>query len=104
MRNTNVNNTQIDKRIVKHNFYHLADCFDNVETFLDRMGLTAGQQTDIKDLTYRYNTKTAMVEALKLWCQPNPFAATFRALLEILVDLKRGDIAIKVCQYITDNF
>ena len=78
----------------------LADCFDEVDIYLYKLELTPGQQTDVKDLAFRQSTKVALARALKLWRQPNPFAATFRALLEILLDLKRGDVAISVCQYI----
>ena len=98
-----VSNTQLNTEIIEHDLHSLAEYFDNVETCLYSLGLKPGQQTDIKDLAHRSNTKTAMVEALKLWRQPNPFAATFRALLEILLDLERGDVAVKVCQYISDN-
>ena len=101
MRRTGISNTQLNTEIIEQDLHSLAECFDNVETYLYKLGLNEGQQTDIKDLAYRRNTKTAMVEALKLWLQPNPFAATFRALLEILLELKRGDVAVKVCQCIT---
>ena len=103
VRRTGVSNTQFNTEIIKHDLNSLAECFDNVETYLDTLGLNAGLQTDIKDLAYRRNTKTAMVEALKLWHQPNPFAATVQALLEILLDLKRGDVAVKVCQCIANT-
>ena len=80
----------------------LANCFDNVESYLDKLQLTPGQQTDIKDLAIRQSTRTAMAEALRLWRQLDPFAATFRALLKILLTLRKGDVAVRVCQYITE--
>ncbi len=98
---TGVSDTQLDTEIIDHDLYTLADCFDNVETYLTRLKLTTGQQTDIKNLlALRGSTQIAMSEALKLWCTPNPLTATFRALLIILLGLKRGDVAVKVCQYI----
>ena len=103
IRNTGVSNTQLDTKIIEHDLHSLAECFDNVETYLHKLGLNEGQQTDVEDLACRCSTKIAMVKALKLWCQPNPFAATFRALLEILLDLKRGDVAVKVCESIINN-
>ena len=103
MRKIGVSTTQVNTEITEHDLQGLAECFDNVDTYLNKLQLNEGQQTDIKDLAYRHNTQTAMVEALKLWRQPNPFAATFQALLEILLELKRGDVAVKVCQYVTDN-
>ena len=103
MRRTGVNSTQLNLEITAHDLHSLAECFDNVEDYLDRLSLNEGQQTDIKDIAYQRSTKTAMVKALKLWHQPNPFAATVQALLEILLDLKRGDVAVKVCQCVIDN-
>ena len=82
----------------------IAGLFDEVETYLDKLGLLPAQRTDIKDIAHsQHNTALAMAEALKRWRQPNPFTATFRALLEILLDLRRGDVALEVCQYITEE-
>ena len=98
-----IDNTQLDTKIREEDLPDLAECFDCVEDYLYKLGLKAGQQTDIKDLAFRFNTKTAMTEALKLWRRPNPLSATYRALLHILLDLRRGDVAVRVCQYITEN-
>ncbi len=102
-RKAEVSDSQLDTEIIEHDMYPLAGCFDNVETYLFNLGLNSGQQTDIKDLATRRSTQLAMSEALKLWRSPNPLTATFRALLTILLGLKRGDVAVKVCQYIADN-
>ena len=98
-----IDDTQLDTMIREEDLSDLADCFDCVEDYLYKLGLKAGQQTDIKDLAFRSNTKTAMAEALKLWRRPNPLSATYGALLHILLDLKRGDVAVRVCQHITEN-
>ena len=99
---TQVCDAQLDIQINdKHDLLDLAGCFDEVELYLHKLELTSAQETDVKDLAYRCNTTVAMAKALKLWCQPNPFAATFRRLLEILLTLRRGDVAVRVCQYIT---
>ena len=97
---TGVSDTQLDTEVIEHDLYNLAACFDNVDTYILKLGLLPGQQTDIKDLAFRQSTQVAMAEALKLWRAPNPLVATFRALLIILLDLKRGDVAVRVCQYI----
>ena len=102
-KNTGVSDTQLDTEVVEHNLYNLAACFDNVDTYILKLGLLPGQQTDIKDLAFRWSTQLAMTEALKLWRAINPLDATFRALLIILLDLKRGDVAVSVCQYIADR-
>ena len=99
-RRTGVSDVQLDSQIIENDLPHLAGCFDEVDLYLYKLELTPGQQTDIKDLAFQRSTTVAMATALKLWRQPNPFAATFRALLEMLLDLKRGDVAICVCQHI----
>ena len=84
-------------------FHNIANCFDFLENYLHKLGLSPAQQTDIYDLAYRRNIQIAMAEALRLWWQRNPLTATFRRLLHILLDLKRGDVAVRVCKYITEN-
>ena len=100
---TKVSDAQLDTEIIEHDLQNLANCFDNVETYLDKLRLLPSQQTDVKDCVSRFSTNAAMTKALKLWRQPNPFAATFRALLEIVLDLNRGDVAVRVCNYITNS-
>ena len=100
---TGISDAQLHSEIIEHDLQNLASCFDNVETYLDKLGLLPSQQTDVKDLAARVNTNIAMTEALKLWRQPNPYAATFHALIEILLDLSRGDVAVRVCKYIASN-
>ena len=67
------------------------------------LGLLPAQQTDVKDTAFRHSTALATAKALKLWRQPNPYAATFKSLIKILIDLKRGDVAVRVCQYISNE-
>jgi len=46
-----------------------------------------------------------MNKALKKWRSPNPFKASFRALLEIILIKGNGDVAIKVADYLASlNF
>ena len=87
----------------EEDIYELAGCFDCVDSYLSKLGLTAGQQTQVEELALRRDIQTAMMKALQFWCQPNPFRATYKALLEILLSLKRGDVAKRICQYIRDN-
>ena len=96
----NVNDEQLSTKISEEDIFDLAGCFDCVETYLDKLGLTAGQQTQVEDLAERRDVQTAMTKALKFWRQPKPWLATYRTLLQILLDLRRGDVAVRVCQYI----
>ena len=100
---TRVSDAQLDTEIIEHDIHNLASFFDEVEMYLYKLNLTPAQQTDVRDLAYRCDTKAAMVKALVLWRQPNPFATTFRALLEILLELERGDVAVSVCSYIVEK-
>ena len=100
-RETGIDESQLRTMIRQEDINKIADLFDEVEMYLDKLGLLPAQQTDVKDIAYRHSTALAMTKALKLWRQPDPYAATFRALVEILLDLRRGDVAVRVCQYIT---
>ena len=90
----------MNTKIREEDTYDLAGCFDQLETYLDRLKLNSAQQTDIHDLAAQRGVQIAMAQALKLWRQPKPWLATYRALVEILLDLRRGDVADRVCQYI----
>ena len=105
LRNTGISDNQLDTEITEQTCDLLAAtrCFGNVETYLDMLGLPASQQADIKNLALRCDNETAMAKALKLWRQPNPPAATFRSLLKIVLDLKKGDVANDICKYITEE-
>ena len=99
-RECGVSAEQLNNKIREEHLHDLAGCFDQLETYLDRLGLNPAQQTDIYDLAFRRGIQTAMAQALKLWCQPKPWLATFGALVAILLNLRRGDVAERVCQYI----
>ena len=100
MREYDVTDEQLNTKIREEDIFDLAGCFDCVETYLNKLGLTAGQQTQVEELAERRDIQTAMTKALKFWRQPNPLSATYRTLLQILLDLKRGDVAVKICQYV----
>ena len=102
-RETGVDDSQLGTMIREEDINKIAVHFGHVEMYLDRLGLEPFQWTIVKDMAYTHNTALAMAEALKLWRQPDPYAATFQALLEILLDLRRGDVAVRVCQYITEE-
>ena len=78
VRRTGVSETKLDTEIIENDLYNLAGCFDNVDTYLDKLGLIPPQHSDIKDLAVRRGTQVGMCEALRLWRQPNPYQATFR--------------------------
>ena len=78
VRRTGVSESKLDTEIIERDLYNLAGCFDNVDTYLDKLGLLPPQHSDIKDLAIRRGTQAGMCEALRLWRRPNPYQATFR--------------------------
>ena len=99
----NVTDSQLDNQIQRKDLFKLSGYFDNVDTYLDHLGLSRSQQTDIKDLAFRRGTQIAMSEALRLWREPNPYTATYRALVEVLLNLKKGGVAVEVCSYLNSK-
>ena len=100
---TRVTDSQLNCQIQEKDFQILSVYFDNVETYLAHLRLNSSQQTDIKDLALRRGTQVAMIEALRLWREPNPYTATYRVLVEILLDLKKGELAVRVCEYLISS-
>ena len=65
--------------------------------------LSPGQQTDVieeKARTAMNRTQTGIKLALKYWLDRVLADGTFRPLLLILLSLDKGDVAIKVAQYL----
>ena len=94
---------KLNKTIEDQHLRPLAGYFDRIDGYVEKFQLPPGKQTDVRDLSFRRGTQTAMAEALKQWRNPNPFSATYRALLEILLDMKRGDVAAGVAKYIAEK-
>ena len=95
-----VSDEQLDTMITEEDLYDLAGAFRHHEVYLPKLGLNPAQQTDIDDLVHKKGTQIAMAKALRMWRMPNPLAATFKTLIEILLELKSGDVAIRVCEYL----
>ncbi len=93
---------QLDTRVEETDVPQLSSYFDNVhDGYLEKLGLSSGQQTDVRDLTYVHGTQAGMLLALKYWLDRVLAEGTFRALLLILISLDKGDVAIKVAQYLS---
>ncbi len=85
---------QVNGVIQQKDVSYVAACFDNTKLYVDVMELTPGEQND------EANTHAAMIECLKIWKRKKLSQATFRVLLEMLVKLKKWEIATQVCQYL----
>ncbi|XP_064391858.1 uncharacterized protein LOC135339631 isoform X4 [Halichondria panicea] len=93
--------THINREIQQEDVPFLALYFDNVEFYVDAMKLTPGEQSDVQ-LKRIESNHLAMIKCLKIWRGKQRSQATFRALLEMLVLLKKEKIADQVCQYLKD--
>ncbi|XP_064391903.1 uncharacterized protein LOC135339643 isoform X3 [Halichondria panicea] len=92
---------QVNSEIQQKDIPLLAGYFDNVGFYIYLMELSPGEQSDVQ-LKKNESNHLAMIECLTIWKRRKPSQATFRALLEMLVKLKKEEIAAKVCQCITE--
>ncbi len=91
--------SQVNGEIQQKDVSYMSAYFDNVEFYVDAMELTPGEQSDVR-LKKIESNHLAMIECLKIWKRKKLSRATFRVLLEMLVKLKKGEIATQVCQYL----
>ena len=100
-KNTKVTDEQLDTAVEEADLPELAACFDNTEDYVEKLQLSLGQQNDVlRAQTSLNSTQAGMKVGLKYWRNRNPVEATFRALLLILLSLRKGDVAVQVCKYL----
>ena len=95
----NLTDEQLNSEIVRSEFPNLAKHFDGVIIYSHAMGLAPADQTDVNELFHKRGTQAAMTECFNIWNQHNPFAATYGALLELLLRLRKDKIADLICQH-----
>ena len=98
---TKVTDSQLDNEIEEADMILLAVHFDNVETLSVQLRLTPADRQDVKEAKSQYDTQTAVDKALRLWRKANPGAATYRALVEIVLRMGVNGTAIaeEVCKF-----
>ena len=94
-----ISSDQLKIEIENSDMILLAAYFDDVEYYLDILGLTPAEQKDIKLKKVSEGTQIAMYHCLLVWKRHNPSRATLRTLLEILLSLKKEETASYVCKY-----
>ncbi|XP_064389126.1 uncharacterized protein LOC135337154 [Halichondria panicea] len=99
----NLTNEQLNHEISNPNFSYLAIYFDDVEIYSNAMGLASAEQADVKRLYHSEGSQAAMLKCLKIWKQHNSSQASYRALLDIILRLGKGDTADKICQQLTQH-
>ena len=95
----NISSDQLDLEIEENDVTYLAAHFDDVELYLNILGLTNSEQVDVRKMANLSGNQVAMAKCLLLWRRHNPSVATLRTLVDVLLKLKKEDIAVKICGY-----
>ncbi len=101
MRRYKLTDEQLNSKIRSSDIYLLATHFDDVELYLNAMELPPAEQTDVSMLRRSQGTQGAMINCLKIWKERDPFQATYRALLDIVLRLGKGETADHICRQLT---
>ncbi len=96
----NLIDEQLNSEIKKADTPFIAQYFDNVELYSSAMGLTTAEEADVKESR---GNQVAMMKCLQIWKERDPSQATYRALLDIVLRLGKGDTADKICQQLTQR-
>ncbi len=97
---------QLNTAIKEPDLPEVSACFDNTDDYLEKLELSPGQKTDVSEVkakTRLNRTQAGMKLALEYWLNKNQLQATFQALLLILLSLLKGDVAVRVCEYLSDK-
>ena len=103
--NHSLTNDQLDHEIGEQETFYVAELFGSWSQYVGTpgLGLSRGEKAQIVEDPALISNTLRMKEALKIWRSANPFAATFRKLLSILLSLNtQGDVAQDVCKYLTN--
>ncbi len=98
----NVTENQLRQEITPDD-HILAGCFADYDIFMGKLGLTESEKKDTIVVEHEHGSQSAMRKALTLWHKKNPLTATYKALVKIALDLKDGQTANNICQYIKSN-
>ena len=94
----------LDMETKERDFHILGGYFDTLSGLPERLDLTPAECADVKERAHREGTQSGVAHALKLWRRVDPSKATYRALLDILISLRRGDIAVNIRKYIVETY
>ncbi len=95
-----VTGEQLGRQIEQDDLAPVAIHFDNVELYLNPLKLTDNEQAGVKRDAFVKGNQVAVINFLSIWRGHKSSEATFRALIRILLDLRKEDIATKICQYL----
>ena len=95
---------QLDTRIeVEIDLPDLSALFDHIDDYFEKFKLTFAEQDEVTRQVHLNGTQAGVKRAMKFWINKDPVKATFRALLQILLSLRKGVIAMHVCQYLYET-
>ena len=98
----NVTGDQLNQDITSQDIEGLAQCFSNVDRYLNVLGLSQGEQTDVRDIAHREGTASGMRKAFNCMIEHNPFI-TFQEIVEIALTQSDGMTAKNICCYLRDK-
>ncbi|XP_064400869.1 uncharacterized protein LOC135347000 isoform X3 [Halichondria panicea] len=102
-RKTGVTDQQLDQEIPNSDIYCVAEHIEITPGLLERLELTTAEKSDATRKGNYEGNQSGVAYALSVWRRVNPSRATFRALVEIAIGLRRGDTATDICRFIVDN-
>ena len=91
-----IDSDQLDIELEEKDLMILAGYFDNVEFYLNNLGLSKSEQVDVRNAE---NNQLAVNKSLLLWREHNPSTATLRELVKILLNLRKEEVASSVCNF-----
>ncbi len=100
MEETGITEQQLDMVLEDCDRQSIAECFDDVAIYLDQFELSPADRENVRQ---QHTAQAAMTAALKFWSRKNPYEATLRKLLAIIINQKRGDTAIKCVAKILES-
>ena len=99
----NITDEQLNLIIQETYLCELAACFDNTDDYVEKLGLSDAQQTDVKEEKAKAvidRTQAGMKLALKYWLKKTHLEATFHFLLSLILPMNKGNVAVKVCKFL----
>ena len=98
-----VTDEQLDQEIKDKDTALISTHFDDFENYIHRLELTGNEQADVKKIAQVSGNQVAIITCVSIWRGHEPSEATFRALIRILLDLRKKTIATKICQYLKEK-
>ncbi len=103
MTNTGLTDEQVNQEIAEKDLSKIADLFDSIDDLCVQFGLSKSDTADVETQRLLNGTKESVKKALKSWRNRRPYEATFKNLLTILLDIKKGGVAKDVAHYISNR-